>query len=227
MADRSFLDWPFFEDRHRALADEVDAWSAAHLRGIDHGDTDNACRKLVAALGEAGWLKHTAIDPAVPNSRLDVRSLCLMRETLARHDGLADFAFAMQGLGTGAISLFGSDGTKTALVAANPDGKGDFGIRTERTGIGIGCRQHDHVGAPRRRRFPPGRRKDLDIEWRHRRCLHGVCPHRGRRRAPRGYRHLSCLPTHPDWKLPNASRWWRRIPLRDCLSVKRASRLRR
>jgi acyl-CoA dehydrogenase len=108
MADRSFLDWPFFEHRHRALADEAEAWSAAHLGEIDHGDPDNACRKLVAQLGEAGWLQHTAIDPAAPDSGLDVRSLCLMRETLARHDGLADFAFAMQGLGTGAISLFGS-----------------------------------------------------------------------------------------------------------------------
>jgi acyl-CoA dehydrogenase len=107
MADRSFLDWPFFEPRHKALAEALDAWAAETLDGIDHADTDAACRALVAALGDGGWLTHSAIDPADPRP-LDVRSLCLIRETLARHDGLADFAFAMQGLGTGAISLFGT-----------------------------------------------------------------------------------------------------------------------
>ncbi len=105
MADRSFLDWPFFEPRHKALAIGVDAWAAANLGAIDHSDTDAACKALVKALGERGWLQHTA---AEAGERLDVRSLCIARETLARHDGLADFAFAMQGLGTGAISLFGT-----------------------------------------------------------------------------------------------------------------------
>jgi len=112
MPDRSFLDWPFFEPRHRALADELDAWAAANLCAIDHADTDAACKALVTALGDAGWLMHSAIDPAADGARLDVRSLCLIRETLARHDGLADFAFAMQGLGAGAISLFGTDAQK-------------------------------------------------------------------------------------------------------------------
>ncbi len=108
MADRSFLDWPFFTDRHRTLADELDAWAAKNLGGIDHSDTDQACRDLVRAMGEGGWLLHSgALD-----GQLDVRSLCIIRETLARHDGLADFAFAMQGLGTGAISLFGTDAQK-------------------------------------------------------------------------------------------------------------------
>ncbi len=105
MSDRSFLDWPFFEDRHRALADDLDAWAAAHLSAIDHSDTDAACRSLVAMLGQGGWLQHSA---AMTGETLDVRSLCLIRETLARHDGLADFSFAMQGLGTGAVSLFGT-----------------------------------------------------------------------------------------------------------------------
>ncbi|MEZ5810427.1 MAG: acyl-CoA dehydrogenase family protein [Rhizobiaceae bacterium] len=108
MADRSFLDWPFFEDRHRALADALEAWAEANLGYVDHDDTDAACRDLVASLGRDGFLVHSAVDPADDNSSLDVRSLCLIRETLARHDGLADFAFAMQGLGTGALSLFGS-----------------------------------------------------------------------------------------------------------------------
>ncbi len=107
MADRSFLDWPFFEPRHKRLALDLDAWAAATLAAIDHADTDATCRTLVATLGEAGWLTHSAIDPADPRP-LDVRTLCLIRETLARHDGLADFAFAMQGLGTGALSLFGT-----------------------------------------------------------------------------------------------------------------------
>jgi acyl-CoA dehydrogenase len=106
VADTTFLTWPFFTDRHRALADAIERWSAANLP-VDHGDVDAACRNLVARLGRDGWLAHTAPDPEAP-SPLDVRTLCLMRETLARHDGLADFAFAMQGLGAGPISLFGS-----------------------------------------------------------------------------------------------------------------------
>ncbi|MFL6933186.1 MAG: acyl-CoA dehydrogenase family protein [Xanthobacteraceae bacterium] len=106
MPDRSYLDWPFFADRHRLLADAIDRWSASHLP-VDHGDVDAACRDLVARLGRDGWLLHSAVDPDAPGL-LDVRTLCLIRETLARHDGLADFAFAMQGLGAGAISLFGT-----------------------------------------------------------------------------------------------------------------------
>jgi acyl-CoA dehydrogenase len=106
MSDKSFLNWPFFEDRHRTLAEGIERWSAANLP-VDHGDVDDACRELVAKLGRDGWLAHSAIDPAAPGA-LDVRTLCLIRETLARHDGLADFAFAMQGLGAGAISLFGT-----------------------------------------------------------------------------------------------------------------------
>jgi len=104
MADKSFLDWPFFEARHRDLAAALEAWCAAHLP-VNHGDVDGACRGLVALLGAGGWLRHTG---AAAGERLDLRTLCLIRETLARHDGLADFAFAMQGLGMGAVSLFGS-----------------------------------------------------------------------------------------------------------------------
>ncbi len=106
MADTSFLHWPFFEDRHRDLAASLDEWCRANLP-VDHSDVDAACKALVAKLGQDGWLEHSAIDPDQPGA-LDVRSLCLIRETLARHDGLADFSFAMQGLGTGAISLFGT-----------------------------------------------------------------------------------------------------------------------
>ncbi|MGB7319396.1 MAG: acyl-CoA dehydrogenase family protein [Planktotalea sp.] len=106
MADKTFLNWPFFEDAHRNHAAELDAWAGPALGGIDHSDNDQACRNLVKAMGDAGWLMPSA---SVDGTPLDVRTLCLTRETLARHDGLADFAFAMQGLGTGAISLFGTD----------------------------------------------------------------------------------------------------------------------
>lgn len=112
MADRTFLNWPFFEDRHRALAEALEAWCAANLP-VDHADVDAACRGLVAALGAGGWLRHSGADEG---EALDVRSLCLIRETLARHDGLADFSFAMQGLGMGAVSLFGSPAQREWLA---------------------------------------------------------------------------------------------------------------
>lgn len=116
MADQSFLTWPFFEDRHRALVAEVEAFAAG--LDVDHSDTDAACRALVTALGKAGILEHSgALD-----GKLDVRSLCLIRETLARHDGLADFAFAMQGLGTGAISLFGTEAQRTEWLPQTRSG---------------------------------------------------------------------------------------------------------
>ena len=99
------LDWPFFEDRHRKLADEIGRWADADLPGAHAGDVDAECRALVGKLGDAGFLKLC--------TEGDVRSLAIARETLARHSGLADFAFAMQGLGSGAIRLFGSDAQKS------------------------------------------------------------------------------------------------------------------
>lgn len=111
MADETFLDWPFFDARHRELRAVLEGWCAEHLP-VDHADVDAACRGLVAALGQAGFLRHSG---AGEGERLDVRSLCLIRETLARHDGLADFAFAMQGLGMGAVSLFGTPAQRAWL----------------------------------------------------------------------------------------------------------------
>lgn len=104
---RDHLEWPFFADSHRALAVELDGFvSAGGLGDIDHGDADAACKKLVKALGAAGILRHcVAKEYGGAAQEIDSRSLCLIRETLAYADGLADFAFAMQGLGTGAISL--------------------------------------------------------------------------------------------------------------------------
>jgi acyl-CoA dehydrogenase len=114
MPDTTFLSWPFFSDRHRALAQAIEAWADANLP-VDNSDVAAACRRLVQKLGRDGFLKHTAPDPDTP-SPLDVRGLCLIRETLARYDGLADFAFAMQGLGAGPISLFG-DAAQRRLLA--------------------------------------------------------------------------------------------------------------
>lgn len=111
MADQSFLKWPFFTERHRELAHTVDAWAEDNLDDVSHSDADATCKWLVEELGDAGLLSYATVDPA-DEQPLDVRSLCLIRETLARHDGLADFAFAMQGLGTGALSLFGNESQK-------------------------------------------------------------------------------------------------------------------
>jgi acyl-CoA dehydrogenase len=122
MADASFLDWPFLEPGHKRLVGDLDAWATANLAQIDHADTDAACKALVRLLGDAGWLAHSAVDPANPKP-LDVRTLCLIRETLARHDGLADFAFAMQGLGTGAISLFGTPGQQARWLPETRAGR--------------------------------------------------------------------------------------------------------
>lgn len=115
MADRSFLTWPFFEDRHRQLAENLESWCERELTDQHPEDIDAACRQLVGKLGAAGWLNY-----CVPgkDGQLDVRSLALIRETLARHSGLADFAFAMQGLGSGTISLFGSEEQKREYLPA-------------------------------------------------------------------------------------------------------------
>ncbi|MCK6450649.1 MAG: acyl-CoA dehydrogenase family protein [Alphaproteobacteria bacterium] len=115
MPDSSFLTWPFFDDGHRAVARALDAWAGRALgAGSDHaaGAVDKACRDLVARLGADGWLRHCVPAPYGASDRLDVRTLCLAREILARHDGLADFALAMQGLGSAPISLFGAEPVK-------------------------------------------------------------------------------------------------------------------
>ncbi|MDE2399204.1 MAG: acyl-CoA dehydrogenase family protein [Burkholderiales bacterium] len=110
MPEATHLDWPFFDDRHRELAQRLEAWAGAE--GLDHhgADVDAACRELVRRLGAGGWLAHAVggREWGGAAEAIDTRSICLLRETLARHSGLADFAFAMQGLGSGAISLAGS-----------------------------------------------------------------------------------------------------------------------
>jgi len=130
MPDRSFLDWPFFDDAHRSLARELDAWAAAEIAPLEDAPhegeeaVDALCGTILERLAVGGWLRY-----AVPagyggvHESLDVRSLCLIRETLARHSGLADFVFAMQGLGSGAISLFGSEELKRDYLPAVAKGE--------------------------------------------------------------------------------------------------------
>ncbi|HEV7784067.1 MAG TPA: acyl-CoA dehydrogenase family protein [Thermoanaerobaculia bacterium] len=117
MADVSFLSWPFFTDAHRALARDFDSWCGREiepLEGQEDQDLDGTCREIVRRLGAGGWLWHAvALDSTTP---MDVRSLCLLRETLGRYSGIADFAFALQGLGSGPISLFGSEAQHRAWL---------------------------------------------------------------------------------------------------------------
>jgi len=118
MSDTHYLDWPFFEPRHAALARELDAWATQHIAPGHGHDVDAECRALVRALGAAGWLRHAIGGTAwgAVGEAIDTRAICLIRETLARHSGLADFAFAMQGLGSGAISLAGTPEQKARYL---------------------------------------------------------------------------------------------------------------
>ena len=122
MSDGSFLQWPFFSDEHRELAARLDDWANRQIPPLtaeEHHDLDGTCKAIVKALGDAGFTSY-----AVPASaggqhkKLDVRSLCIIRETLARHNALADFAFAMQGLGSGPISLFGDEKQQASYLNA-------------------------------------------------------------------------------------------------------------
>jgi acyl-CoA dehydrogenase len=110
MSDTKYLDWPFFTAPHAELQRALDAWAAENISQEHPHDVDAACRDLVKSLGQGGWLRHAVAGVAHGGASevLDTRALCLIRETLARHSGLGDFAFAMQGLGSGAISLAGT-----------------------------------------------------------------------------------------------------------------------
>ncbi|WP_375461690.1 acyl-CoA dehydrogenase family protein [uncultured Enterovirga sp.] len=123
MPDTTFLSWPFFEPRHRRFRDELAAWAAATVPPlVDHHDTDGSCRRLVASLGVGGWLRAAVPGHDGGEPVYDVRALCLARETLAYESGLADFAFAMQGLGTGPITLFGTPEQRERYLPAVAEG---------------------------------------------------------------------------------------------------------
>jgi acyl-CoA dehydrogenase len=143
------LELPFFDDGHRALAAALDAWAAEHLAHVDHTDADAACRTLVRALGAGGWLRHCV--PAAhggASAQIASRALVVCRETLARHDGLADFAFAMQGLGSGPLSLAGPAALQAAWLprVARGDAIAAFALSEPGAGsdvAGIACRARD------------------------------------------------------------------------------------
>lgn len=120
MSDETFLSWPFFEERHRVLRDRLRRWISDSAVEVDDDDHRRASTLLVQRLAAAGFLE-LAVPP--PGVSLDVRSLCLARESLSHHHGLADFAFAMQGLGSAPIALFGNDDTKSRYLSPTREGK--------------------------------------------------------------------------------------------------------
>ena len=156
MSDRSYLNWPFFAPNHRELADDLSDWcSNQQFRHPNKAadNVDDICRELVADLGAAGWLRHCV--PAAwggVSDTLDVRSIALCRETLGYHSGLADFALAMQGLGSGAISLAGSDAQRQAWLpsVASGDSIAAFALSEPDAGSDVAAmattatRQGDH-----------------------------------------------------------------------------------
>src|ERR1035437_1475592 len=118
MPPLSHLAWPFFDESHRQFGAALTDWANKEVgRHIDHAHVDQSCPSLVRALGDAGWLKAGGPKAygGLPE-KLDVRTICAAREILSWHDSLADFAFAMQGLGTASISLFGSDEIKAKYL---------------------------------------------------------------------------------------------------------------
>ena len=137
-SDKSYLDWPFFEERHRALERSLDAWAAKNIADGPPRDVDAACRGLVRELGGAGWLAHAVGGKAYGGTHdaIDTRAICVARETLARHSGLADFAFAMQGLGSGAISLHGSEEQKRAYLPRVAKGEASAAFALSEPGSG-------------------------------------------------------------------------------------------
>ena len=114
LTGQTHLDWPFFDPRHRIVADELEQWAKVHIRQAHEEDVDAACRGLVRVLGEGNWLRHAIAGTGYGAAAdvIDTRAICIIREILAQHSGLADFAFAMQGLGSGAITLFGDEAQK-------------------------------------------------------------------------------------------------------------------
>ncbi|OGA96063.1 MAG: acyl-CoA dehydrogenase [Betaproteobacteria bacterium RIFCSPLOWO2_12_FULL_66_14] len=137
----AYVDWPFFGEPHARLAREAHRWAAGALGDWTHAaDADAVCRRLVREMGAAGWLAYAVPPPGASATGLDLRSICLLRECFAYHVGLADFAFAMQGLGSGAISLAGSEAQKArylprvargeaiaAFALSEPDSGSDVG----------------------------------------------------------------------------------------------------
>ncbi len=136
MTDRTWLDWPFFDDRHRSLERDVARWRDADLKIENDDDPHAACRSYVAQLGAAGWLRHAVPESASDRRGIDVRAVCLIRETLGYVSGLAEFAFAMQGLGSGPIALFGSEALRRAYLPEVATGKAIAAFAISEAGAG-------------------------------------------------------------------------------------------
>ena len=131
MPDRSFLDWPFFDESHRRLGNEIRSWCQREVSKPEESHVEEQCRTLARSLGSAGWLRYVVPSQyGGVHDAPDVRSLCLIRETLAYHSGLAEFVFAMQGLGSGPITLFGSEALKRRYLPKIASGEtiGAFAI---------------------------------------------------------------------------------------------------
>ena len=212
MADRTFLAWPFFEDRHRALAERSTPGATDNLaRSTTPTPTPPAATLVRQARRRRLAAPTPPSTPTIP-APLDVRTLCLIRETLARHDGLADFAFAMQGLGTGAISPLRHARAAARWLPEDPRRRRASPPSPSPSRSPAPTSPTSTMTAtPRRRRLRPRRREDLDLQRRHRRPLHRLRPHRrGARRQrplrlPRARRHARPA------RSPSASRPSRRI----------------
>jgi acyl-CoA dehydrogenase len=140
MSASTHLTWPFFDPHHRMLAAQLEAWATQHITDTHDADVDAQCRHFVKSLGTAGWLHHAV---AQNSQTIDTRTICLIRETLARHNGLADFAFAMQGLGAGAISLAGDAQQKQNLLprVASGDAIAAFALSEPEAGSDVAAMQ--------------------------------------------------------------------------------------
>ena len=145
MSDTQYLDWPFFNPQHAQLARDLDQWACAHISQTHSHDVDAECKSLVRSLGQAGWLTYAIAGLAhgAASNVMDTRSICIIRETLARHSGLADFAFAMQGLGSGAISLAGSHEQQERYLAkvAHGDAIAAFALSEPEAGSDVAAMQ--------------------------------------------------------------------------------------
>jgi acyl-CoA dehydrogenase len=159
MPDWSFLEWPFFEERHRTFARALDAWAGEHLGHVDAGHVDATCRRLVRALGAGGWL--AAAVPEGGAEALDARAICLARDILARHAALADFAFAMQGLGTASVALAGAEELRARILPEARRGEriAAFALSEPDAGSDVAAI------ATTARRIPGGWRLDGEKTW--------------------------------------------------------------
>ena len=187
---------------------ELDAWAQTHIPQDARTPTSTPhAARWCAALGDAGWLRHAVAGTAYGGAAdvLDTRALCLMRETLARHSGLADFAFAMQGLGSGAISLHGSAAAEGRATCRAWRAAGDRRLRAVRARRRLRRGRDALRGARRRRPLRAQRREDLDLQRRHRRLLRGLRAHRRGRRARAASRPSSSMPARPASRSPSAS----------------------